>query len=72
LDGSHFRMHEGARAEPVLVAWGITSEGPAVFVGLDSGASKSTGAWRASRPPTGTLPCPSPIVNLILGYPTVN
>ena len=21
LDASHFRMHQGARAEPVLVAW---------------------------------------------------
>jgi len=25
LDGSHFRMHPGARAEPVLCAWGITT-----------------------------------------------
>ena len=29
LDGSHFRMHEGSRAEPVLAAWGITSRGTA-------------------------------------------
>jgi putative transposase len=26
LDASHFKMHPGARAEPVLAAWGITSE----------------------------------------------
>jgi putative transposase len=25
LDGSRFRMHPGARAEPVLCAWGITT-----------------------------------------------
>ena len=46
LDGSHFRMHEGARAEPVLAAWGITTEGRPVLVGLDSGASESTDAWK--------------------------
>jgi hypothetical protein len=27
LDGSYFRMHTGARAEPVLAAWGITTTG---------------------------------------------
>lgn len=47
LDGSHFRMHEGARAEPVLAAWGITSEGRPVLVGLEAGASESTDAWKA-------------------------
>jgi len=47
LDGSHFRMHDGARAEPVLAAWGITTEGRPVLVGLDAGASESTDAWKA-------------------------
>ena len=42
LDASHFRMHDGARAEPVLAAWGITTEGRPVLVGLDTGASEST------------------------------
>ena len=60
LDGSHFRMHEGSRAEPVLAAWGITSEGRPVLVGLEPGASESTDAWagflnnmvgRGLRPP---------------------
>lgn len=46
LDGSHFRYHEGARAEPVLAAWGMTSEGRPVLVGLEPGASESTDAWR--------------------------
>ena len=46
LDGSHFRMHDGARAEPVLAAWGITTDGRPVLVGLDTGASESTDAWK--------------------------
>ena len=45
LDGSHFRFHEGSRAEPVLAAWGITTEGAPVLVGLEPGASESTDAW---------------------------
>ena len=32
LDGSHFKMHDGARAEPVLAAWGMTTEGQPVLV----------------------------------------
>jgi putative transposase len=31
LDGSHFRYHDGARAEPVLCAWGITTTGAPIF-----------------------------------------
>ena len=45
LDGSHFKFHDGARAEPVLAAWGITTEGRPVLVGLEHGASESTDAW---------------------------
>jgi putative transposase len=45
LDGSHFRFHEGSRAEPVLAAWGITTEGAPVLVGLEPGSSESTDAW---------------------------
>jgi len=40
LDGSHFRMHPGARAEPVLCAWGITSQGAPVLVGLAPGSDE--------------------------------
>jgi transposase-like protein len=47
LDGSHFRYHDGARAEPVLAAWGITTEGRPVLVGLEPGASESTDAWKS-------------------------
>ena len=45
LDGSHFKFHPGAPAEPVLCAWGITTEGAPVFVGLAPGASESHDAW---------------------------
>jgi transposase-like protein len=45
LDGSHFKMHPGAPAEPVLVAWGITSAGKPVFLGLEPGNAESTDAW---------------------------
>jgi putative transposase len=45
LDASHFKMHAGARAEPVLAAWGITTEGKPVLVALGEGGSESTDAW---------------------------
>jgi transposase-like protein len=41
LDGSHFRYHDGARAEPVLCAWGITTTGAPVFLALDAASSES-------------------------------
>jgi transposase-like protein len=44
LDGSHFKMHDGSRAEPVLAAWGMTTEGKPVLVGLEPGASESIDA----------------------------
>jgi transposase-like protein len=47
LDGSFFKMHPKARAEPVLVAWGISTDGKPVFLGLAPGATESTDAWRA-------------------------
>ena len=60
LDASMFKMHAGARAEPVLAAWGITTGGAPVFVALAAGGSESTDAWgdfldelvgRGLRPP---------------------
>jgi putative transposase len=45
LDASHFKMHPGAPAEPVLAAWGIDSDGKPVFVGLAPASSESTDAW---------------------------
>jgi putative transposase len=46
LDGSFFKMHPKARAEPVLVAWGIDTDGKPCFLGLAPGAAESTDAWR--------------------------
>jgi putative transposase len=45
LDASHFKYHEGAKAEPVLVAWGITTTGKPVLLHLAGGAAESTDAW---------------------------
>jgi putative transposase len=59
-DGSHFRMHPGARAEPVLCAWGITTQGSPVLVGLAPGSDEGHDPWagflgelvgRGLRPP---------------------
>jgi putative transposase len=47
LDGSFFKMHPKAKAEPVLVAWGIDTCGKTVFLGLAPGAAESTDAWQA-------------------------
>jgi putative transposase len=44
VDGSHFRYHEGARAEPVLCAWAITADGKPVLLGLDGASAESTDA----------------------------
>lgn len=45
LDGSHFKFHAGAKAEPVLVAWGITTHGKPVLLHLAPGSAESTDAW---------------------------
>jgi putative transposase len=44
LDASHFRYHEGARAEPVLCAWAITADGKPALLGLDGANAESTDA----------------------------
>jgi putative transposase len=60
LDGSHFRMHDGSRAEPVLVAYGITTVGAPVLLAVEPGGDESHDAWvgflddltgRGLRPP---------------------
>src|SRR4029078_1999008 len=45
LDGSHFKYHANAAAEPVLAAWGIDTGGKPVFVGLGAPACEARGAW---------------------------
>jgi putative transposase len=38
-------MHPGSPAEPILAAWGITTAGQPIFVGLAPGVVESTDAW---------------------------
>jgi putative transposase len=45
LDASFFRMHPGSPAEPVLAAWGVTTEGKPAFIGLAPGTGESFDAW---------------------------
>ncbi len=45
LDGSHFKFHAGNASEPVLAAWGITTDGRPALVGLAPGESESFDAW---------------------------
>jgi len=65
LDASFFRYHVGATAEPVLAAWGITTEGQPVFVGLDTGTGESTDGWQAFLTDLGArgLRCPLLIIS---------
>jgi transposase-like protein len=60
LDASNFKMHPNSPAEPVLAAWGITTDGKPVFIGLAPAGTESTDAWagfltelreRGLRPP---------------------
>ncbi len=44
VDASHFRYHHGSRAEPVLVAYGITTTGKPIFLGLDGASAESVDA----------------------------
>jgi hypothetical protein len=54
LDASHFKMHPGAPAEPVLAAWGIDTDGKPVFVGLAPALRTSP------TEPLGPRPIPGP------------
>jgi hypothetical protein len=38
-------MHPGARAEPVLCAWGLTTQGSPVLVGLAPGSDEGHDPW---------------------------
>jgi transposase-like protein len=60
LDGSHFKMHQGTRAEPVLAGWGISTGGKPVLIGLEAAGNEGNDAWdgfldglaqRGLRPP---------------------
>ncbi|EUA42301.1 transposase, Mutator family protein [Mycobacterium xenopi 4042] len=65
LDGSHFKYHANASAEPVLAAWGIDTDGKPVFVGLDAAASESGDAWEGFLTGLGErgLACPLLVIS---------
>jgi putative transposase len=65
LDASFFRYHVGAAAEPVLAAWGITTEGKPIFVGLDTCTAESTDAWHGFLTDLGArgLGCPLLVIS---------
>lgn len=65
LDASFFRYHVGAAAEPVLAAWGITTEGKPIFVGLEGSTAESTDAWHSFLTDLGQrgLRCPLLVVS---------
>ena len=46
-DATFFKMHPNAGGEPVLCAWGITTEGRKVLVGLGPGGAESYDAWKS-------------------------
>jgi putative transposase len=65
LDGSHFKYHANAWAEPVLAAWGIDTDGKPVFVGLEAASSESGEAWEGFLRGLGErgLACPLLVIS---------
>jgi transposase-like protein len=65
LDGSHFKYHANAGAEPVLAAWGIDTAGKPVFVGLEAASSESGDAWEGFLTGLGErgLACPLLVIS---------
>ena len=65
LDGSHFKYHANAAAEPVLAAWGIDTDGKPVFIGLEAAASESGDAWEGLLTGLGErgLACPLLVIS---------
>jgi putative transposase len=62
LDASFFRMHPGSPAEPVLAAWGITTDGKPAFIGLAPGSGESAGAWHDFLQDLKDRGLPSPLL----------
>src|SRR5271157_5017604 len=65
VDGSHFKYHANAAAEPVLAAWGIDTDGKPVFVGLEAASSESGDAWEGFLTGLGErgLSCPLLVIS---------
>jgi putative transposase len=62
LDASFFRMHPGSPAEPVLAAWGITTDGKPAFIGLAPGSGESADAWHDFLTDLKDRGLPSPLL----------
>ena len=58
LDASFFRMHPGSPVEPVLAAWGITTDGKPAFIGAGPGSGESADAWRDFLTDLTAAACP--------------
>jgi transposase-like protein len=69
LDASFFRMHPGSPAEPVLAAWGITTDGKAAFIGLAPGSGESADAWHDFLTDLKDRGLPSPLLVISDGAP---
>jgi len=69
LDASFFRMHPGSPAEPVLAAWGITTEGKPAFIGLAPGSGESADAWHDFLADLKNRGLPSPLLVISDGAP---
>jgi len=69
LDASFFRMHPGSPAEPVLAAWGITTDGKPAFIGLAPGTGESADAWHGFLDDLKDRGLPSPLLVISDGAP---
>jgi transposase-like protein len=69
LDASFFRMHPGSPAEPVLAAWGITTDGKPAFIGLAPGTGESADAWLAFLTDLAERGLASPLLVISDGAP---
>src|SRR5436853_140409 len=59
----------GYRAEPVLAAWGITTDGKPAFVGLAPGSGESADAWHDFLTDLKDRGLPSPLLVISDGAP---
>ena len=69
LDASFFRMHPGSPAEPVLAAWGITTDGKPAFIDLAPGTGESADAWHDFLTDLKDRGLPSPLLVISDGAP---
>jgi transposase-like protein len=62
-------MHPGSPAEPVLAAWGITTDGKPAFIGLAPGSGESADAWHDFLADLKDRGLPSPLLVISDGAP---